>query len=87
MMKPERVEDKNKKLYNFDFEKFDNQISEALDIIYPENPDGRRAYIMLGANHDVTFPMGVILYRRFEYDIEKEAFKAHLRNFIEKFDE
>lgn len=87
MMKPERVEDKNKKLYNFDFEKFDNQISEAIEILYPEAADECKAYIMLAAEQDKTYPMGVILFKTPEYNIEKEALKAHLRKFIETLDE
>lgn len=87
MMEPKRVETKSSKLYNFDFESFDDKVTEALETIYPENPDERKGYIMLCASHGETFPMGVILYKAPESDIEKEAFRAHLRKFIENFDE
>ena len=84
---PKRVEVKSSKLYNFDFESFDDKVTEALETIYPENPDERKGYIMLGASHGETFPMGVILYKSPESDIEKEALKAHLRKFIKNLDE
>ena len=84
---PRSVEVKSSELYNFDFEKFDNQLSEAIEILYPENYDECKAYTMLAAKHDETFPMGVILFKTPESDIEKEAFRVHLRKFIENFDE
>lgn len=87
MMKPKLVEDKNKKLYNFDFEKFDKMIDEAIKILYPEEVDECNGYVMLAVKHDETFPMGIILYKPSESDIEKEALKAHLRKFIETLDE
>lgn len=84
---PKSVEVKSSKLYNFDFEKFDNQLSEAIEILYPENYDECKAYTMLAVKHDETFPMGVILFKTPESDIEKEALKVHLRKFIENLDE
>lgn len=84
---PKSVEAKSSKLYNFDFEKFDSQLNEAIEILYPENYDECKAYTMLAAKHDETFPMGVILFKTPESDIEKEALKAHLRKFIENLDE
>jgi len=87
MMKPERIEDKNEKLYNFDFKKFDKMMDEAIEILYPKEVDECKGYVMLAVKHDETFPMGVILYKPPESDIEKEALKAHLRKFIETLDE
>ena len=84
---PKSVEVKSSKLYNFDFEKFDSQLNEAIEILYPENYDECKAYTMLAAKHNETFPMGVILFKTPESDIEKEALKAHLRKFIEYLDE
>lgn len=84
---PKSVEVKSSKLYNFDFEKFDSQLNEAIEILYPENYDECKAYTMLAAKHNETFPMGVILFKTPESDIEKEALKAHLRKFIENLDE
>lgn len=84
---PKSVEVKSSKLYNFDFEKFDSQLNEAIEILYPENYDECKAHTMLAAKHDETFPMGVILFKTPESDIEKEALKAHLRKFIENLDE
>lgn len=87
MMEPKRIEDKNEKLYKFDFKKFDNQLNKAIEILYPEDAAECKAYIMLAAKHDETYPMGVILFKTPEYNIEKEALKAHLRNLIEDLDE
>lgn len=87
MMKPERVEDKSKKLYKFDFEKFDKRMDDAIEILYPKEVDECKGYVMLAVKHDETFPMGVILYKPPKSDIEKEALKAHLRKFIETIDE
>lgn len=84
---PKPVKVKDSKLYNFDFEKFDKQLNKAIELLYPENYDECKAYIMLAVKQDETFPLGVILYRTFESDIEKEALKAHLRKFIEHLDE
>lgn len=84
---PKSVEVKSSKLYNFDFEKFDNQLSEAIQILYPENYDECKAYTMLAAKQDETYSMGVILFKTPESDIEKEALKAHLRKFIKNLDE
>ena len=42
---------------------------------------------MLAVKYNETFPMGIILFKNFESDIEKEALKAHLRKFIEDLDE
>lgn len=87
MMEPKRIEDKNEKLYNFDFEKFDKMMDDAIEILYPEEVDECKGYVMLAVKHDETFPMGVILYKPTESDIKKEALKAHLRKFIENLDE
>ena len=87
MMKPERIEDKNEKLYNFDFKKFDKMMDDAIEILYPEEVDECKGYVMLAVKHDETFPMGIILYKPPKSDIEKEALKAHLRKFIETLDE
>ena len=87
MMEPKRVEDKSEKLYNFDFEKFDKMMDDAIEILYPKEIDECKGYVMLAVKHDETFPMGVILYKPPKSDIEKEALKAHLRKFIETLDE
>lgn len=87
MMEPKRIEDKSEKLYNFDFEKFDKMMDDAIEILYPEEVDECKGYVMLAVKHDETFPMGIILYKSPESDIEKEALKAHLRKFIETLDE
>lgn len=87
MMEPKRIEDKNEKLYNFDFEKFDKMMDDAIEILYPEEVDECKGYVMLAVKQDETYPMGVILYKPLESDIEKEALKAHLRKFIENLDE
>ena len=87
MMEPKRVEDKSEKLYNFNFEKFDKRMNDAIEILYPEESAECNGYVMLAAKHDETFPMGVILFKPPESDIEKEALKAHLRKFIENLDE
>lgn len=87
MMKPERIEDKSKKLYNFDFEKFDKRMDDAIEILYPEDAAECKGYVMLAAKQDETYPMGVILFKPLESVIEKEALKAHLRKFIENLDE
>lgn len=87
MMEPKRIEDKNEKLYNFDFEKFDKMMDDAIEILYPEDVDECKGYVMLAVKQDETYPMGVILYKPLESDIEKEALKAHLRKFIENLDE
>lgn len=84
---PKHIEVKDSKLYNFNFEKFDKQLSKAIEILYPENYDECKAYIMLAVKHDETFPMGVILFKPPEFLIEKEALKVHLRKFIETLDE
>lgn len=84
---PKPIEVKDSKLYNFDFEKFDKQLSKAIELLYPENYDECKAYIMLAEKHDGTYPMGVILFKTPEFLIEKEALKAHLRKFIETLDE
>lgn len=83
---PKSVKVKDSKLYNFDFEKFDKRMDDAIEILYPEEADECNSYIMLAVKHDETFPMGIILYKSPESDIEKEALKAHLHKFIEKFD-
>lgn len=87
MMEPKRVEDKNEKLYNFNFEKFDKRIDDAIEILYPEEAADYNGYVMLAVKHDETFPMGVILFKPPEFLVEKEALKAHLRKFIETLDE
>lgn len=87
MMEPKRIEDKNEKLYNFDFEKFDKMMDEAIEILYPEETTECKGYVMLAVKQDETFPLGVILYKPLESDIEKEALKAHLRKFIKNLDE
>jgi hypothetical protein len=84
---PKPVKVKNSELYNFDFEKFDKQLDKAIELLYPENYDECKAYTMLAAKHDETFPLGVILFKTPEFLIEKEALKLHLRKFIEKLDE
>ena len=86
MMEPKRIEDKSEKLYNFDFEKFDKMMDDAIEILYPEEAAECNGYVMLAVKHDETFPMGIILYKPPESDIEKEALKAHLHKFIENFD-
>lgn len=87
MMEPKRIEDKSEKLYNFDFEKFDKMMNDAIEILYPEEVDECKGYVMLAVKHDETFPMGVILYKPPESNIKKEALKAHLCKFIETLDE
>lgn len=87
MMKPERIEDKNEKLYNFNFEKFDKRMDDAIEILYPEDAAGCKGYVMLAVKQDETYPMGVILFKPPEFLVEKEALKAHLRKFIENLDE
>ena len=84
---PKPVKVKDSKLYNFDFEKFDKMMDDAIEILYPKEVDECNGYVMLAIKHDETFPMGVILYKPPESDIEKEALKAHLRKFIEHLDE
>ena len=84
---PKHIEVKDSKLYNFDFEKFDKMMDDAIEILYPEEVDEWNGYVMLAVKHDETFPMGIILYKSPESDIEKEALKAHLRKFIENLDE
>ena len=84
---PKSIEVKDSKLYNFDFEKFDKQLSKAIEILYPENYDECKAQVMLALKHDETFPMGVILFKTPEFLVEKEALKVHLRKFIETLDE
>ena len=84
---PKPIEIKDSKLYNFDFEKFDKMMDDAIEILYPEEVDECKGYVMLAVKHDETFPMGIILYKLPESDIEKEALKAHLRKFIENLDE
>lgn len=84
---PKSVEEKDSKLYNFNFEKFDNQLGEAIQIIYPEDAADCHAYIMLAVKKNETYPMGVILFKSPESSIEKEALKAHIRKFMESLDE
>ena len=84
---PKHIEVKDSKLYNFDFEKFDKMMDDAIEILYPEEVNECNGYVMLAVKHDETFPMGIILYKSPESDIEKEALKAHLRKFIETLDE
>ena len=84
---PKPVKVKDSKLYNFDFEKFDKRMDDAIEILYPEEAAECNGYVMLAVKHDKTFSMGVILYKPPESDIEKEALKAHLRKFIEILDE
>ncbi len=84
---PKRVEVKSEKLYNFDFEEFDKRMDSAIEVLYPENVDDCQGYVMLGRDHDKTFPMGVILFKTPEPGIETEALKSHLRKFIENLDE
>ena len=84
---PKSIEVKDSKLYNFDFEKFDKMMDDAIEILYPEEVDECNGYVMLAVKHDETFPMGIILYKPPESDIEKEALKAHLRKFIKTLDE
>lgn len=84
---PKSVEVKDSKLYNFDFEKFDKRMDDVIEILYPEDVAECQGYIMLAVKPDKTFPMGVILFKTPDSDIEKEALKAHLRKFIENLDE
>ena len=84
---PKSVKVKNSKLYNFDFEKFDKRMDDAIEILYPEDAAECKGYVMLAVKQDETYPMGVILFKPLESDIEKEALKAHLRKFIENLDE
>lgn len=84
---PKPVKVKDSKLYNFEFEKFDKMMDDAIEILYPEDVDECKGYVMLAVKQDKTFPLGVILYKSFESDIEKEALKAHLHKFIENLDE
>lgn len=85
--KPKRVEVKDSKLYNFDFEEFDKRMDAAIEALDTEDINDWQGYVMLGCKHDGTFPMGVILFKTPEFDIEKEALKAHLHKFIENLDE
>ena len=84
---PKSIEVKDSKLYNFDFEKFDKKLNDAIEILYPEDAAERKAHIMLAVKHDKTYPMGVILFKPPEFLVEKEALKVHLRKFIETLDE
>lgn len=84
---PKSVEVKNSKLYNFDFEKFDKRMDDAIEILYPEDAAECKGYVMLAVKQDETYPMGVILFKPLESDIKKEALKAHLHKFIENLDE
>lgn len=84
---PKHIEVKDSKLYNFDFEKFDKMMDDAIEILYSEDVDECKGYVMLAVKQDKTFPLGVILYKPLESNIEKEALKAHLRKFIENLDE
>ena len=84
---PKSIEVKDSKLYNFDFEKFDKRIDDAIEILYPEDAADCKGYVMLAVKQDETYPMGIILFKPLESDIEKEALKAHLRKFIENLDE
>lgn len=84
---PKSVEVKDSKLYNFDFEKFDKRMDDAIEILYPEDVAEIQGYIMLAVKPNETFPMGVILFKPPESEIEEEALKAHLRKFIENLDE
>lgn len=84
---PKPVKVKDSKLYNFDFEKFDKRIDDAIEILYPEEAAECHGYVMLAVKQDKTFPLGIILYKTSESDVEKEALKAHLRKFIKNLDE
>lgn len=84
---PKSVKVKNSKLYNFEFEKFDKRMDDAIEILYPEDAAECKGYAMLAIKQDEAYPMGVILFKPLESDIEKEALKAHLRKFIENLDE
>ena len=84
---PKHVKVKDKKLYNFDFDEFDKRMDAAIEALSTEDIDDWRGYVMLGCKHDKTFPMGVILFKMPESDIEVEALKSHLRKFIENLDE
>lgn len=84
---PKSIEVKDSKLYNFDFEKFDKRMDDAIEILYPEDAAECKGYVMLAVKHEETFPMGVILFKPPEFLVEREALKAHLRKFIENLDE
>lgn len=84
---PKSVEVKGSRLYNFDFEKFDKRLNDAIEILYPEDAAGRKGYAMPAVRHDETLPMGVVLFKPPESLVEKEALKAHLRKLIEVLDE
>lgn len=84
---PKRVKVKDKKLYNFDFEEFDKRMDAAIEALDTENFDDWNGYVMLGCKHNKTFPMGVILFKMPESNIETAALKSHLRKFIENLDE
>lgn len=84
---PKHVKDKDSKFYNFNFEKFDKRMDDAIEILYPEDAAECKGHVMLAVKQDKTYPMGVILFKPLESDIEKEALKAHLRKFIENLDE
>lgn len=84
---PRRVKVEDKKLYNFDFEEFDKRMDAAIEALDTENFDDWRGYVMLGCKHDKTFPMGVILFKMPESNIEIAALKSHLRKFIKNLDE
>lgn len=84
---PKRVKVEDKKLYDFDFEEFDKRMDAAIEALDTENFDDWRGYVMLGCKHDKTFPMGVILFKMPESNIETAALKSHLRKFIENLDE
>ena len=49
MMEPKRIEDKSEKLYNFDFEKFDKMMDDAIEILYPEEVDSSLLHTILPA--------------------------------------
>lgn len=84
---PKSVKVENSKLYNFDFEKFDKMMDDAIEIPYPEDIDECKGYVMLAVKQDETFPMGIILHKPPEPDIEKEALKVRLRKLIKNPDE
>lgn len=84
---PKRVKVEDKELYNFDFEEFDKRLDAAIEAFATEDIDDWHGYVMLGCEHDKTFPMGVILFKKPKPGIETAALKSHLRKFIENLDE
>ena len=87
MMKPERVEDKTRSsITSISRSSIIKSVKQLKSYIQKKLLIAH-AYIMLAVEQDKTYPMGVILFKTPEYNIEKEALKAHLRKFMECLDE